>query len=163
MPIEPLDANSRIIIGRAYLAALERSFRCSWFDQYRQFQNGKLELVEQFALIHPSHYENNDPTGSVRGPREFSTEVGIQGIACEARLVWGYPCDRLFGDDVAADHLFPFSFGGPTVGSNKIHLCQLHNQVKGSDIHLYPWERGEPPWLRGCIEAIKRIKGDGPC
>jgi hypothetical protein len=152
------DANARIRAGHQYLGALERSLRRRWIDQYCDFQRGCLNLAEKFALIHPSHYENHEPSGSmIRGPRQFSTSIVAQGISCQAHLVWGYECPSC---DVVTDHLFPYSFGGPTIGENQIYLCHRHNQLKGCDIHLYPWEQGEPAWLRRLVECIRRIMAD---
>ena len=44
------------------------------------------------------------------------------------------------------DYLFPFALGGPTIARNRVPLCREHNAIKGSDVHLFPWEQGEPPW-----------------
>jgi hypothetical protein len=86
-------------------------------------------------------------------------DPGAADMGCSCSLIWGYPC-HLTRPQVVADHVFPYSFGGPSTGDNKIFLCGLHNSVKGADIHLFPWERGEPIWLNPLLSRLKqRMEG----
>ena len=57
------------------------------------------------------------------------------GHRCEAPefIIWG----RCSADATEADHVFPWSRGGPTVVSNGQALCTHHNRSKGSI---------NPPW-----------------
>jgi len=148
----------RIDTASAYIDAVEQSFQNNWLEQYESYRRGKLSLPEAAALAHAYHYEHLDLTSTVRGPRTFAKEVGMEWIKCRAEFIWRYTCGRTLEIGIAADHLFPYSLGGPTLGSNKIYLCALHNQMKSNDVHLYPWEIGEPIWLKDCLEAIWRFK-----
>jgi hypothetical protein len=156
MDIEILQR--RINTACAYVSALENSFQNNWLEQYELYLQGKLRLPEIVALVHAHHYEHLDLNSIVRGPRHFAKEVGMDNVKCRAEVLWGYTCGRTLEIAIAADHLFPYSLGGPTLGSNKIHLCALHNQMKSNDVHLYPWEIGEPVWLKNCLAAIWRFK-----
>jgi len=154
----------RIEYTEIYLHALERSLQTNWFSQYGKYVNGDIKLPDAFALIHPWHYEDITTTGQecpIRGSQRFMKEQAISSIKCKASLIWGYECPlshNLVGN-VQADHLFPYSLGGPTVASNKIYLCTIHNQMKANDLHVYPWERGKPDWLSDCLKNIAKRKG----
>ena len=78
-------------------------------------------------------------------------------IKCRSMLLWGYECPFEDINQLAADHCFPYSLGGPTLATNKIYLCKWHNQIKAGDIHIFPWELGEPQWLLPMIDRIKRL------
>lgn len=149
---------SRLQAGAAYLAALENSAYWDWFEKYAVLEKGQLSVVEALALVHPQHYQELDTDLRIRGPRQFNQEAAMSSIGCQAEFLGGYPCQRPVGSVVAADHLFPYSLGGPTVGSNKVYLCRLHNQMKSNDIHLYPWERGLPVWLLQTAAAVAKLK-----
>jgi hypothetical protein len=148
----------RIDTACAYVNAVENSLQSNWLQRYELYRQGRLSLPDAIALVHPYHYEHLDSGLTVRGPRTFASEVGIEGIKCKADILWGYECSRVLEVNIAADHLFPYSLGGPTLGSNKLYLCALHNQMKSSDIHLYPWEKGEPVWLSDRLATIWRFK-----
>jgi hypothetical protein len=149
---------ARINACRSYLEALERSFQSNWLASHDLYTARKLSLFDSFALAHPAHYEGLDTRGTVRGPRPFGEEVAIGSLQCRSEQFWGYPCSQSGVQHLVADHFFPYSLGGPTVVSNKVYLCKLHNQMKSNDVHLYPWELGEPQWLSACLEAIRRLK-----
>ncbi len=36
-------------------------------------------------------------------------------------------------------------------------LCSVHNRMKSADIHVYPWEMGEPSWLIHILGNIQTI------
>ena len=148
----------RIEHARLYLVALEASFRLDWLERYQAYTEGRLSLVEAIALVHPEHYGHLDPESAIRGPRSFTPEIGLAGVKCGVELFWGYACGHSLEGQVVGDHIFPYSLGGPTVGSNKVHLCVLHNQMKSNDVHVFPWETAELPWLPICLKAIRRLK-----
>lgn len=50
--------------------------------------------------------------------------------------------------------MFPYSLGGQTVAENRITLCQWHNRLKGSDVHLYPWELPLGSWVEKVLLNI---------
>jgi hypothetical protein len=145
-----------------YLKLLGRSFTVEWPHAYAA-SGGETDWKFRMALIHPDHYAADVRTSNdcpIRGPRSFQKEVGLQKWQCAAKMIWGYDCPpTVFQGTLAADHLFPFGFGGPTLPSNKIYLCQHHNMIKGADLHFYPWENTEPEWLEETIRRIAKLKG----
>lgn len=115
--------------------------------------------ITRMAMIHPFFYGDVGKTPCpIRGKRSFDRIDYFPHDVCQSELLWGYKCP--FGKQaLEADHLFPHSMGGPTRSDNKVYLCKIHNQnCKGSDAHIYPWERGKPIWLDGLIEKIQQIR-----
>lgn len=153
--------DSRFARAREFLMILEFALKASRSEFYSEAATHSNWLY-RLAAIHPKHYSEFAPlTGSscpVRGPRSMPIDAGVRSAGCCCHVIWGYPC-HFEHPMLAADHLFPFSFGGPSSGANKIFLCSLHNQSKGSDIHLYPWELGEPQWLSPLFQRVERILG----
>lgn len=90
---------------------------------------------------------------SVYGNKTFETLAFSE--PCGARRLWGYACpfERA---EIAADHLFPRSLGGPTDPRNRLTLCRWHNTAKSMDIHIYPWEEGIPEWLPQLLGVLSR-------
>ena len=146
----------RVECGRAYLLAVEKSLQADWLPNYQMYLNGHLRLEESLALAHPDHYRNLSNNLGIRGARAFAQEIRQGETKCLATVWWGYECNLTTG--ISADHLFPYSLGGPTVGTNKIYLCSLHNQMKSNDVHLFPWEQGEPVWLADTLKSVWRLK-----
>lgn len=148
----------RFECAQEYLEILEGSFKLDWETLYVNVITHS-NWVYRLSAIHPRHYQDyvrSEPhCCPVRGMRGMAIDGGAKVGGCQCRLVWGYDCsfDKL---RLEADHLFPYSFGGPSAGQNKIYLCTLHNQAKGSDIHLYQWELGEPVWLSAVLERVRR-------
>jgi len=58
-----------------------------------------------------------------------------------------------------ADHLWPFSLGGPTDNTNKLPLCKDCNQQKSNSPFLYPANM-IPRWLRLRIQDLINKKRD---
>jgi len=56
-----------------------------------------------------------------------------------------------------ADHLWPFSLGGPTIETNKLALCEDCNRQKSNSPFLYPGDR-VPRWLVLRVMQLKRSK-----
>ncbi len=152
--------NERYVAAIRYLKAVEESLQLGWSEFYSL---GRTEVSDKLALIHPDHFSSLDlPKGisidliqrKIQGLRKFPhTSPRI----CRSDLIWGYRCE--FSGDFQQDHLFPYSLGGPTLASNRVHLCRYHNMVKSSDIHCYPWEstlQYVNPWLDIQIERINR-------
>lgn len=148
IPLEILQ--ERIILAREYLRASVKFRDRDWLSQYDIYLRGGFSLAETMTLIHPEYYNHT----SIKRRRSFSVEVGMSGIHCHSELIWGYKCDLLLNESLHADHLFPYAWGGPTDADNKIYLCRIHNQLKGSDIHLFPWEHGKPVWLDRVLRRI---------
>ena len=144
--------------AQEYLAALETSLSQAWTQAY---YSGSLSTIEKLALLHPDHLDQvalpkhqtkEKIQKKIQGPRQFSHEFQEK---CGSELLWGYPC-HLKGD-LQQDHLFPYSLGGPTLGTNRLWLCRYHNMVKTCDIHCFPWGDVETrcgAWLDGQIEQL---------
>ena len=141
---------ARILACEGYLEMLTTTLHGAWNKTYQRFLEYP-ELRTGFAIIHPAHY-NEIPRFEPRGARIFISQPGAIE-PCSARRIWGYDC-RFRASKSQADHLFPWSLGGPTVGANRVPLCWSHNQMKGSDVHLFPWDEGLPTWLPPMVEAI---------
>lgn len=149
---------ARIASAKEYLSALQESLSADWFAWLAEFNAGKLSLPRALVLVHPDHYAELDLGNTIRGPRQFVEEVGVSSVGCAVNVFWGYPCTSSKVGTVVGDHLFPYSLGGPTVATNKIHLCALHNQMKSNDVHVFPWEAPAPTWLPNCLDSIRRLK-----
>jgi hypothetical protein len=147
---------TRISLARDYLEALARTFQSDWLDLYQQYKEGQLPLTDAMALAHPENYPELHDGIDIRGERAFPPLRHPHGLRCESALIWGYTCGLDPAGALAADHLFPWAMGGPTVATNQVMLCRYHNLVKTSDVHVYPWERGEPQWLREVVDTLAR-------
>lgn len=146
----------RIESAKKYLDYLEYSLKTDWAHQYEAYLEGKMSKEESLSLIHPLHYKDVTGAGDIRGTRSFTKEPSSDTIKCECEKIWGYDCSvslRELGV-IQADHLFPYSLGGATVSSNKIHLCKVHNRSKGADFHLLPWADLNFNWVDQTIHRI---------
>lgn len=150
--------------GREFLRAVIEARLWDWDAVYARYQAGELSTYEALALAHPMHYEStaglvaDDTTRCrVRGQRRFPSEPRRRGLRCRSDQVWGYECPNV-GAAPVADHLFPWAFGGPTLATNLVYLCDVHNRVKGSDFHLYPFFEALPPWLDGVLGRIGQVR-----
>lgn len=148
--------SERIECARQYFDALERSFRLGWRECYSGYKAKELPWHEAMALVHPRHYEDHVSCQVVQGARSFPRELVQRSAKCDALRFWGYECNVRAEKDVTSDHVFPYSLGGPTVSTNKRFLCGVHNLMKGGDVHLFPWEEGEPEWLDQLVKTIGR-------
>jgi hypothetical protein len=148
----------RLAHGKEYVTAICSLTDTNWIVSYENYLLGNLGLAQSFALIHPSHYESYISAKSMRGLRNFSQELGLHSMKCSSRIFWGYDCPfNSKNIQLVADHIFPYSLGGPTEADNKAYLCSFHNQLKGNDIHFFPWEFEEPPWLGGILKRISLV------
>jgi hypothetical protein len=148
--------DKRLQEARDFLRILHQTFEMEWRELF-PLASSHENWFFRMAAIHPKHYQDYiQITGEncpIRGQRRMTVDGGVIGEGCRCDVLWGYCCD--FGRSALhADHLFPYSFGGPSNGQNKVFLCEFHNRAKGSDIHLFPWENGEPGWL---LPLLKRI------
>ena len=117
-----------------------------WMSAYKSYEAGDLCLPEALALAHPDHYIDAPHAAIIRGAMRFSERESAEWCGCQSMVVWGYECP-LKHTKLEADHLFPYAAGGATVSENRIWLCSYHNRAKSNDIHMYPWEQGEPKWV----------------
>jgi hypothetical protein len=147
---------NRIISSKKYLRNVYIKAKKEWDEIYRNYVNNSLSTEEKLAIVHPINYREKLDKSEILRKRNFAQEPVSQSMECQSKVIWGYKCDiqNQLSNDIQADHLFPYSLGGPTLPSNKIHLCSEHNYLKGSDVHFFPWEEGEPEWLDGTISNI---------
>ncbi len=148
---------ARISLAEAYLIALRDLSASDWLNLYNQYRRGQLSLAESIAICHPRYYGElmDAAVSDIRGPRRFGVETVANWMHCGSKRIWGYDCPmHVAGGDLAADHLFPYAYGGPTDPDNKLYLCPEHNRLKGCDVHTFPWNVGEPHWLRGLLARI---------
>lgn len=156
----------RTAVAGDYYAALGRAFDEGWPATLQRFL-GSREWTVGLALVHPDwiHELDLEPRSltAVFGPRDF-TDKPLANDRCESRLIWGYECP--LPRDLQIDHLFPYALGGATLPGNRIHLCRNHNNLKGVDVHVYPWETVAERcglWWPQVFEALRyRIKRAHP-
>jgi hypothetical protein len=148
----------RIGMARSYIEALDFLSTLDWIGAHDRYLARSLPYPSAMALLHPWNYEGCPVAFDPRGPRTFGIEPGQGSAGCAAVLLWGYACPRSADPGVTADHLFPYALGGATVPENKYLLCRLHNQMKSCDVHLFPWEHEEPPWVALVLSRIRRWK-----
>lgn len=159
------DPHKRLGVARSYLELLPSAASWRWEDKHRDFLAGRCDPVAAMVLAHPMFYESGTDYISerssscpVRGDRRFPSGAAVQPLGCRADVIWGYACPGIWAPGLTADHLFPWGFGGPTVGDNLLPLCSLHNSLKSADIHLFPWESGQPLWLEATLARVARVR-----
>jgi len=136
----------RIDGARRYVAARHDLRSRVWLQAFREYQKRKLDLYQTMALLHPEHYPEPVSGTDPRGRRAFT--LNASDSRCYSEVIWGYECPIVDTEaGVVADHIFPYALGGVTQSTNRITLCRWHNSIKTCDIHFFPWERGEPPWV----------------
>lgn len=148
---------SRIESAQLYLQKIQSFQKRDWLVNYESYVKGNFGIEEKMALINPSLY--SPYRSKILGKRSFKSEVPNDLSSCQGEKIWGYECNLNVetGEVLHMDHIFPYSHGGPTLPSNKIRLCPVHNSLKGTDIHLYPWEDGEPDWLESRVMRILKV------
>jgi hypothetical protein len=143
----------RIRIGAEYLAALANPIATEWQSGYEKYLSGTLSLPETLTLLH-GQWWSHGAHHRIQGRRRYTEAASRTADRCRADLIWGYQCGLRTEGHPEYDHVFPYSLGGPTIAANRIPLCRIHNAVKGADVHLFPWEAGEPAWV---ADQLKRI------
>lgn len=148
---------NRIERGERYLLALERLQKCKWSEILGEYSERRLVMPEAMVLVHPTFYEHLGANArkSIQGRRTFPDTAGQRAADCMADQIWLSACPLENLEVVHADHVFPYSLGGPTVAANQLFLCPVHNRAKAGDIHLFPWERDEPTWLASQVDRIR--------
>jgi hypothetical protein len=135
----------------SYLQELETG-NVSWKDGLNQYEAGSLSFAKAMTLINPRFCPAIST--NVQGVRRFLEEPGFSSMKCQSDILWGYDCP-IGSRALHADHLFPYTLGGPTIGANKIYLCSDHNSMKSCDLHFYSWE-SKAEWLDAQIRLIAR-------
>lgn len=145
----------RFEAAECYLASLDRLLagETNWDELASDYLDRKVGFESGLALIFPKFYTERDiPQEDICGGRSFCFSA-VHGTRCNSILLWNYGC--VSRESLHIDHLFPYSLGGPTDARNASYLCSRHNMSKSSDIHIYPWENGEPEWLRPLVVKIR--------
>jgi hypothetical protein len=146
----------RVAAAHQYLRFLHEPTATSWQELYARYRDGQMSLMESMTLLDPQWLPAGLSQIEAQGPRVFPAAT-IVDAACEAAAIWGYPCDLPRLSRTQSDHLFPYALGGPTVAANRLGLCDVHNRVKGTDVHLFPWERSEPSFLSAQLARLSRL------
>jgi hypothetical protein len=148
----------RYLASKNYLISLEASQFWDWEEKYNCYKKKMLTMPEAMVLVHPRFYKDIDTDWEPRGTRSFESIVVTGASKCQSEILWLYKCESSISIVFHGDHLWPRGLGGPTVSSNKAILCDMHNFIKGMDIHNYPWEQGIPDWYEGLLEQIKAFR-----
>jgi HNH endonuclease len=150
----------RITEAERYLALVQEDYRGKW-ELSRHDAEACADVALAFALIHPDNWPGRGDQQRIQGSRAFKTKVIYGTRLCNAVKYWGVTCTADTSTEGAiADHVWPYSLGGPTEVANIMWLCRRHNQIKGADIHFYPWELGWPDWLSVQLEKVRRMAAD---
>jgi len=126
-----------------------------WHDSVQEFNlNPEFKLPEFLVLIHPRFMENLALDKKIVLGGDFPQNT-TKGQKCRSKDVWGYECPYR-NALIHVDHSFPRSRGGATHPLNAMYLCDHHNLMKSSDVHLYPWENLElnREWIDRIFEKI---------
>lgn len=133
-----------------YFLALEESGGAAWVDRVEGSLRGDLAGPAVLALLHPQWLRpvfSDRQIEDMLGPRVFRRAPAGHASTCQAVRLWGYRCPILDPNPPRGDHLFPRSAGGVTTVQNYLPLCERHNAVKSSDIHLYPYFEKPQKWV----------------
>lgn len=144
--------SSRFEVAQRYLLKLVECNQRGWQNSYNSIKGKEYTedvVLTKLALLHPMLYlsllpeeRHNKATNfqeKIQGKRIFT--LPSKEIKCSGIELWGYECP-LLSEPLVMDHDFPYSLGGPTDNAlNKRVLCRWHNMIKGSDIHIFNWEK----------------------
>lgn len=151
-----IPVDERWKAAREYLLQLAQASETHWESAHASWAAGGLGLPAAMVLVHPMWLPPGIPQGLAQGTSSFGGP-GLAADECMAPLLWGYECP-FQGQVMHADHVWPYWAGGPTVGANRLPLCRVHNGMKSGDVHLFPWERGAPPWLEAQLTRMRELR-----
>lgn len=118
-----------------YLTSLAELLSLAVAERLRRlaFPPAPPNWVELAAQLHPRVYLVMEPKvvglQDPRGSRRFA--VGQPARECEWSKLAGRTCS-LPPERLQADHVWPYSLGGPTVPDNLAWLCETHNALKSA-------------------------------
>jgi hypothetical protein len=148
--------DDRWAAAREYVGRLAAAHDFLWERAYGEYRGGRLSLPTAMLLLHPMWLPHEVSQTTAQGPSTFPTAAPFPD-PCMGHLLWGYACP-FDSPAIHGDHVWPYWAGGPTVGPNRLSLCERHNSMKSGDVHLYPWELGEPHWLRTQLDRIGDLR-----
>jgi hypothetical protein len=162
-----MDLNKRFLLCGEYLCLEANMLLNKWKGFYSKYKNGTATIPETYILLHPKlikkslllkHSEEvaDQIIEEIRGKRTFHNIKNISKESCQSNELWGYSCCYQNSSN-HKDHLFPFSKGGISHKENLYVLCEDHNRMKSSDLHIYPWENGIPNWVKKQIDIINKV------
>ena len=113
----------------------------NWLDNLARIDESSIYgLPESLTLLDPTWFRSLDIDSRLKDPRGESTfKSANENAKCNSELFWDYNCPFV-DSKVHVDHIFPFSRGGATHHLNATYLCEKHNFMKFTDIHILPWE-----------------------
>lgn len=143
-----------------YFDFLEKNKNSTWLEIYKEIQNSEyfgipevLTLLEPYWYVHLGiNLKLNDPRGNL------SFKKANENAYCTSKQFWGYDCP-FTNSKVHVDHVFPYSRGGSTHHSNATYLCEEHNIMKFTDIHILPWNDfvKKNNWIRLNLERMVKF------
>lgn len=151
--------DSRLVRGESYALALAQMPTESWTEADKRLAADGYRSPASMILLHPEWYGGASSAGRtcpVRGDRRYSMLYPPAGTVCGSSDLWGYPCP-IVGRPLQPDHRFPFALGGPTVPTNAIWLCDLHNAAKSADWHLEVRSPSDIPWFVPTVDVIRQV------
>lgn len=148
LPAATTELRQRLVVE--YLCLLPGIRTRPWLEAF----DAATSLPERLLLLHPIWFEGLTDVRRVQGPPAFVYQP--LESRCKAEVLWGYDCP-LHHERIQADHVFPYSLGGPTIGMNRLSLCAVHNGWKGADLGTFPWERGTPDWIDDQLTTLRKL------
>lgn len=137
-----------------YLNGLERARGSTWFELEKE-----SDEATRLLLCHPGWVRPDIDAVRALKLGNFRGDSESDG-PCGSGMVWGYECP-LADEPLESDHLFPQSLGGPTLGTNHVYLCRVHNAWKSADLLAFPWELGVPAWQPEQAALVRDRLGPG--
>lgn len=124
-----------------YFYFLENETKSTWLDTLLHIQeSAEFGLPEVLTLLEPAWYEELRIDINLFDPRgQTGFRPAPVGAKCDSMQFWGYECP-FTNSKVHVDHFFPFSRGGSNHHSNATYLCEKHNTMKFTDIHIINWQ-----------------------
>lgn len=146
----------RISYASRYLQFDAATRDSTWLESVNSFNSsGDFKLPELMVLIHPRFMKALGLNAKLLLGGDFAPNA-TDGQKCRSEEVWGYECPFI-SSKIHIDHSFPRSRGGATHPMNAMYLCDNHNLMKSSDVHMYPWEKLELnlEWINATLEKIR--------
>jgi hypothetical protein len=150
--------NLRLASAERYYKCLRKVSQMSWLQLFNEINcDPDSGIQETLVLLHPSWgLQDSHHFPDLRGKSSFSGAV--TKAKCRSLEIWGYKCPFV-DSPIHVDHSFPRAKGGMTHHQNAMYLCDKHNLDKGTDIHMFPWERIETNaiWVKQILDKYLQL------